>query len=301
MRRRGAGRTGGGAPAPAAAHWRAEPPVLAGWLLVLPLVVLLGLFFVVPVVRVVWLALSEPTFGLQHFRAFVESPAGRRSLVTTLRISVLVTAIAVAVGAMVAWELRTARARGWRLLIWSAVLFPLWTSVVVRMYALTIVFQREGLLNTTLRALGAIDEPLGILYTDTAVTIGILYSMLPFATLPLYASFVNIDEDLIRAAQSLGASFGRAFLTVVVPLALPSVLASAALVFVIASGYYITPIVLGGPSSAFLASRIDQQVFVLFDFAGGAATASVLFFTAVAVLGISWRAVGLDRLEKAVA
>jgi putative spermidine/putrescine transport system permease protein len=268
---------------------------------VLPLVVLLVLFFAVPLARVFWLALSEPTFGWHNFRAFVESAAGRQSLATTLRIGALVTGLAVLLGAVIAWELRSARSRGWRLFLWSAVLFPLWTSVVVRMYALTIIFQREGVLNTTLRALGVIDEPLGILYTDTAVTIGILYSMLPFATLPLYASFVNIDEDLIRASQSLGASFARAFVTVVVPLALPSVLASAALVFVIASGYYITPVILGGPSSAFLASRIDQQVFVLFDFAGSAATASVLLVVAVVVLGLSWRAVGLERLERAVA
>ncbi len=288
-------------PAAGDAYWRAEPSLLVGLVLVAPLALLLGSLFVVPLVRVAWIALADPTFGLQHFREFFASAAARRSFATTLRVSALVTVLALAIGALVAWELRATRSRAGRLVLWAAVLFPLWTSIVVRMYALTIVLQREGILNSVLLAVRVIDRPLEILYTSTAVTIGILYAMIPYATLPLYASFVNIDEDLLRAAESLGASRARAFASVVIPLALPSVLAAGAIVFVIAAGYYITPIVLGGPSSSFLASRIDQQVFTLFDFPGGAATASILLLTALLIIGLAWRLVGFERIQRTVA
>jgi putative spermidine/putrescine transport system permease protein len=112
---------------------------------------------------------------------------------------------------------------------------------------------------------------------------------------------VNIDEELIRAAESLGASRLGAFVTVVVPLALPSVLASAAIVFVIAVGFYVTPVLLGGPSSAFLATRVDQQIFMLFDFPAAAATGSVLLLAAILIVGLAWRAVGLERIQRSLA
>jgi putative spermidine/putrescine transport system permease protein len=181
------------------------------------------------------------------------------------------------------------------------VLFPLWEGIIVRNYAFTILLEREGILNKTLQFLHVIRQPIGILYTESAVTIGIVYTMLPYAILPLYASFVNIDEDLIRAAESLGARRLRALATVVVPLALPSILASAAIVFVVSVGFYITPILLGGPSSPFLATIVDQQLFTLYSLPGAAATSAILFVAAIVVVAGAWRAVGFERIQRAVA
>ena len=283
------------------AGWRLEPSPAIRLLLLAPFVALLGLFFVLPLVRIFWIALTEPTFGLQHLREFLASAASRRALANTMRVSAIVTVLALLVGALVAWELRWTRSRWRRLLLWSAVLFPLWTSVVVRMYAFTILLQREGIVNRLLQALHVTAGPVPLLYTDTAVTLGMLYAMFPYAILPLYASFVNIDAELIQAAESLGASRLGAFVTVVVPLAVPSMLASAAIVFVIAVGFYVTPVLLGGPSSAFLATRVDQQLFMLFDFPAAAATGSVLLVTAIVIVGLAWRAVGLERIQRSLA
>jgi putative spermidine/putrescine transport system permease protein len=270
-------------------------------LLVAPLVLLLGAIFIVPIARIFWIALSEPRLGLHQFRAFFDDPAATRALVTTLRISAIVTVLGLAIGAIVAWELATTRSTIKRALLWSAVLFPLWTSLIVRNYAFTILLQRRGVLNETLQVLGIVDQPLGIMYTNTAVTIGMLYTMLPYAILPLYASFVAIDQNLIRAAESLGASRPRAIASVVVPLALPSVLASGAIVFVVSVGFYITPILLGGPQAQFVATLVDRQIFNLYDFPAGAATSAVLFIAAIAVIGMAWRVVGFERLRRAVA
>ena len=280
--------------------WRNEPSTAVGLLLLAPALLLLALFFVVPIVRIVWVALSEPALGLDRFADFFASPAARRSLLTTLRISAVVTILATFLGLVIAWELRTSRARWKRAALWSATLFPLWTSVVVRNYAFTILLQRKGILNTALVSTGIIDEPLGILYTDTAVILGMLYTMLPYAILPIYASLVNVDTGLVDAAESLGASRPRAIVGIILPLIAPSVFAAAAITFVVSVGFYITPILLGGPEAPFLATFIDQQLFSLYDFPGAAATASVLFLTAVVVVGFAWRVVGFDQLRRAL-
>jgi putative spermidine/putrescine transport system permease protein len=269
-------------------------------LLLAPALLLLALFFVVPIVRIMWIAVAEPTFSLDRFADFFASPAARRSLLTTLRVSAIVTLLATLLGLIIAWELRTTPSRWKRAALWSATLFPLWTSVVVRNYAFTILLQRKGVVNTALVSAGIIDEPLGILYTDTAVVLGMLYTMLPYAILPIYASLVNVDTTLVGAAESLGASRLRAIVGIILPLIAPSVFAAAAITFVVSVGFYITPILLGGPDAPFLATFIDQQLFSLYDFPAAAATASILFLTAVLVVGLAWRVVGFDHLRRAL-
>lgn len=292
------------APAPAAAQpgraWRQDPSAAVGVLLLAPALVLLLLFFVVPILRIFWVALSEPTFSLENFSAFFNSPAARRSLLTTLRVSAVVTVLATLIGLVVAWELRTTTSKWKRAALWLATLFPLWTSVVVRNYAFTILLQRKGILNTALISAGVIDEPLDILYTNVAVVLGMLYTMLSYAILPIYASLVNLDTAIVSAAESLGASRPRAVRDVVLPLIAPSVFAAAAITFVVSVGFYITPILLGGPESPFLATFIDQQLFSLYNFPAAAATASILFLTAAIVVGFAWRIVGFEQIRRAL-
>lgn len=286
--------------APGRRSWPSEPSAAFGLVLLAPALLLLLLFFVVPIVRILWVALAEPSFGLDRFADFFASPAARRSLLTTLRISAIVTLAATLLGLLVAWELRSSPSRWKRAVLWSATLFPLWTSVVVRNYAFTILLQRKGIVNTALVGSGVVDEPLGILYTDTAVVLGMLYTMLPYAILPIYASLVNVDLALVSAAESLGARRPRAIAGVVLPLIAPSIFAAAAITFVVSVGFYITPILLGGPEAPFLATFIDQQLFSLYDFPAAAATASVLFLAAILVVGLAWRVVGFDHLRKAL-
>ncbi len=280
--------------------WRNDPSAAVGLLLLAPALVLLLLFFVVPILRIFWVALSDPSFSLDRFGDFFASPAARRSLLTTLRVSAIVTVLATLIGLIVAWELRTTSSRWKRAALWLATLFPLWTSVVVRNYAFTILLQRKGILNTALISTGIIDEPLSILYTDVAVVLGMLYTMLPYAILPIYASLVNLDTSIVSAAESLGASRPRAVRDVVLPLIAPSVFAAAAITFVVSVGFYITPILLGGPDSPFLATFIDQQLFSLYNFPAAAATASILFLTAAIVVGFAWRIVGFEQIRKAL-
>lgn len=265
------------------------------------MLLLLALFFVLPLMRLLWVALSEPAVGLTNFYAFFDSQAALRALATTLRVSGIVTLVCMVVGMFIAWEMRSTRSPVARVILWASILFPLLTSVVVRNYAFTILLQRRGLVNRTLMDLGLIDAPLNLLYTDFAIVVGMTYTMLPFAVLPLYAAFVSISDELLNAAESLGSSRLGAIRDVVLPLTLPSILAAAAIVFVISVGFYVTPIVLGGPESPFIATRIDQQINVLFDLPGGAATSAILVVAAMVIIAFAWRLVGFERLQRALA
>jgi putative spermidine/putrescine transport system permease protein len=256
--------------------------------------------FLVPLGRVITLSVTDP-FGVERYRAFFENPAEVKALIRTLEVCGIVTAITVPAGAVVAWTLRSARSRLLRILLWSGTIFPLWMSVVVFTYVFTIVLQRHGIVNRTLQASGLTSEPLSLLYNTRAVVVAMVYVLLPLAILPLYASFARIDDDLVLAAESLGASRIRALVSIVLALALPGFLASGALVFVVGIGFYITPTVLGSATQPFLGSRIADQVGSQFDVPAAAAGSSILLLIALVVLAAVVLFVGPRRLRRTLA
>jgi ABC-type spermidine/putrescine transport system permease subunit I len=270
--------------------WREELGPGSTGLLLTPLLFVLALAFVVPLGWLFWTSLG-------HYD-LVTRGVGRRALENTVETSAVVTVFAVVIGGFLAWELRNARSRLYSGLLWATLLFPLWTSVIVRNYSLTLLLQRNGFVNDALQGLGITNGPVKLLYTDFAVVLGMTHSLIPFAALPLYAAFVLIDDDLLHAARGLGASSRRAFASIVLPLAAPSVVATATLVFVVACGFYVTPTVLGAPSSPFVATVIDQEVNALFDLPGAAAASFLLVAGGLAVVLAAGLFVGWRRMER---
>ncbi len=271
--------------------WRHELGTGTALLLLAPLAAVLVFGFLVPLGWLFWASVG-------HYGDIVSRGAGRRSFENTGEISAIVTVLSVSIGAFLAWELRVARSGIYRWLLWATILFPLWTSVIVRNYSLTILLQRKGVVNDVLAATGITDEPVRLLYNDIAVVVGMVHSMIPFAALPLYAAFVLIDEELLHAARGLGASSARAVTSILLPLVLPSLVATATLVFVVASGFYVTPTVLGGPGSPFVATLVDQQVNSLFDVPGAAAASFLLVAGGLTLILIAGLAIGWRRFEK---
>jgi len=264
-----------------------------------PLVLIAGLFVVYPLVRVFADSLGDGN-PFENYVRFFSSDVYVRTLVFTLLLSILVTVIAVVLGAVLAWIMRTTSSRWIRLLCWGAVLVPFWMSVVVKNYAFTLLLGRRGMLNEVLQWAFGEGAMLELLYTNTAVVIGMLYSMLPYAVLPLFVTFLTINPEIPLAAQTLGASRMRAIRTTVLPLALPGMVATSSIVFVITIGFYITPVLLGGPRSTFMATLISEQTFSLFNYPGAATSAVVLIVVAVVTLATAIKAVGIDRLKRAL-
>lgn len=136
---------------------------------------------------------------------------------------------------------------------------PFWTNLLIRTFAVLQIIRNEGLVNQLLLRLGVISAPLQILYTDTAILLGMAYVYLPLMVLPLYATIEKLDFRLLEAAYDLYATRFRVLLRIVFPLVKSGLLAGSILVFVPAIGAYVTPIVLGGGKNMMLSNLIELQ------------------------------------------
>ncbi|MEO9517782.1 MAG: ABC transporter permease [Paracoccaceae bacterium] len=166
--------------------------------------------------------------------------------IRTFGISLGVTLICCVLGYPLAWSLVQASPK-WRNIMLLGVLFPFWTSLLVRTAAWVIVLQKEGPINSTLQSIGLIDSPLTLVFNRFGVFVALTHILLPFLVLPLYSVMKSIPRDYMRAAKSLGARPVYAFMTAYFPLTLPGLSAGAILVFIMSIGYYITPALVGGP------------------------------------------------------
>lgn len=267
-------------------------------LMVLPLLALVvGLVFY-PLVKLTIDSLTQDG-GLSNYSEVFSSEATRKAMITTLLSSVVVTVVTVAIGATLAWYLVTVRSTVVKAVLWLAVLAPFWMGTVVKNYAIILLVANDGLLNDVLSALGF--GRVQILYTTGAVIVGIVYSMVPYAVFSLYGVFVGIDQALLAAARSMGATRARALRTVLLPLAMPGIVASSALVFAISVGFYVTPVLLGGGQASYMASVISSNIFGYYDYGYASAASVLLLVVALIVLGLALAAVGRERLMRAVA
>src|SRR5690606_32172732 len=170
---------------------------------------------------------------------------------------------------------------GWLFLI----TIPFWTNLLIRTFAIMEVIRNEGILNTLLIRAGFISEPIQILYTETAVLIGMVYVYLPLMVLPLYAAMERLDFRLVEAAYDLYATRMRVLRRVIIPLVKPGIIAGSILVFVPSLGAYVTPRVLGGGKNMMLGNLIELQFGQGRNWPLGAALSmTLLVIVAVALL-----------------
>jgi ABC-type spermidine/putrescine transport system permease subunit I len=177
-----------------------------------------------------------------------------------------------------------------RIVLLGLVLLPFWTGVLVKNFAWAALLQDNGVILDILRAVGFDTGGLSLLHNRFAVIVGMVHYVLPYAVFPIYATLIAIDWRLVRAAQSLGASFPRAVWNVILPLSLPGVLAAGLLVFIVSTGFFITPIILGSPRDMMIANLVDFYAHQIVDF-GGAAALAMLVIACVSILVIAYQRV----------
>jgi len=176
----------------------------------------------------------------------------------SVRVSFLTTVTTLVLGFPTAYFIATRPPQSrnvWLFLI----TIPFWTNLLIRTFAILEVIRNEGFINTGLRLLGVIEQPIQMLYTDFAILIGMTYVYLPLMVLPLYASMERLDFRLVEAAYDLYASPLRVLRRVIVPLAKPGIVAGSILVFIPALGAFVTPRVLGGGKKMMLGNLIELQ------------------------------------------
>jgi ABC-type spermidine/putrescine transport system permease subunit I len=274
-------------------------PSLAGvrpdrWgLLVLPAVLFLAVFFLVPLVAMSVRSVTDPVgAGLSNYERFFAEAAFVRVLTNTFWIAALATATCLVVGYPFAYLMTIVPGRLAGLLL-IAVLLPFWSSLLVRTFAWQVLLRDTGIINRFLLDLGVISEPLTLIRTTGGVIVGMSHILLPFMVLPLYAVMRRIDPEFGRAAANLGASPMAAFLRVFVPLSLPGVLAGCLLVFILALGFYITPALLGGLRDQMISQLIVQQIQQRLDWGFGTAMSVLLVGITLVILFVASRAIRL--------
>ena len=176
----------------------------------------------------------------------------------SIRLALQTTLIAFLVGFPTAWFIAT-RPPAVRAMWLFLITVPFWTNLLIRTFAINEVIRNEGLLNTVLIWLGLIAEPIRILYTDTAVLVGMTYAYLPLMVLPLFAAIDRFDTKLLEAGYDLYASRWQVLRRIILPIVKPGIVAGSILVFIPSLGAYVTPRILGGGKNMMIGNFIELQ------------------------------------------
>ncbi len=219
-----------------------------------------------------------------------------RLFVRTIIMSSIITFMTVLLGYPVAWILSNSKSSTSNLLM-ILVLLPFWTSLLVRTSAWKVLLQDEGVINSMLRGIGIIDQPLPLMYNQFGTVVAMTHILLPFMILPMYSVMRTINPSYLRAAKSMGAKNWTAFWRVYFPLSIPGIGAGAILVFILAIGYYITPAIVGGTKGIFISNEIAYHIQRTGNWGLAAALGAILL---VGVLALYWlydRIVGIDNVK----
>ncbi len=218
-------------------------------------------------------------FGLTQYARFLLDPFSLGVLGSTLWLGVKVTALCLLLGFPLAW-IHTRSPRWAQGLLMLVILLPLLTSVVVRTFAWIVILGRQGIVNSTLLAMGFIDTPLRLLYTEGGVVVALAQVQMPLMVLPLITALSRIEPNLQDASAALGAGAWRTFFKVVLPLSLPGIIAGCLLTYAAAITAFITQSLVGGGQMLFMPMYLYQQSSTLNNWPFAAAI-SIIFLLAV--------------------
>jgi putative spermidine/putrescine transport system permease protein len=254
-----------------------------------PLALFFLVFFVAPLVQLFVLSLHNDTagvvWGIGQYVHFLTDPFSLSVLGSTLLLGAEVTALCLVLGFPIAWLYHRVGSRAQTLII-LIVLLPLLTSVVVRTFAWIVILGRQGIINSTLLSIGAIDTPMRLLYTQVGVVFALAQVQMPLMTLPLITALGRIDMNLEDASCSLGAGSWRTFWRVVLPLALPGVIAGCTLTYAAAITAFITQSLVGGGQMLFMPMYLYQQASTLQNWPFASAISIIFLLAVLAVVTV---------------
>jgi putative spermidine/putrescine transport system permease protein len=254
-----------------------------------PLALFFLVFFVAPLVQLFVLSLHNDTagvvWGIGQYVHFLTDPFSLSVLGSTLLLGAEVTALCLVLGFPIAWLYHRVGSRAQTLII-LIVLLPLLTSVVVRTFAWIVILGRQGIINSTLLSIGAIDTPVRLLYTQVGVVLALAQVQMPLMTLPLITALGRIDMNLEDASCSLGAGSWRTFWRVVLPLALPGVIAGCTLTYAAAITAFITQSLVGGGQMLFMPMYLYQQASTLQNWPFASAISIIFLLAVLAVVTV---------------
>ncbi len=268
--------------------------------LLTPVTLLLGIFFLLPLAVIViysWLmpglygGVEWEFYHWNYGRLFgwadgvmeIYEPIYLKILLRSLSLAILTVLLTLVLCYPVAFCISRLSPR-WQVVFLFLITLPFFTSLVVRLYAWLLILKPSGVLNSTLLGMGLISEPLEILFTRTAVVIGMAYVMIPFMFMPLFASIGNLDRSLLEASSDLGAGRVQTFFKVMLPQTMPGVIGGSVIVFIPSVGNFVVPDVLGGAKGLMIGNLVEQQFLSARNWPFGSALSVVIMAVVLGVM-----------------
>ncbi|APY76578.1 spermidine/putrescine ABC transporter permease PotB [Salmonella enterica subsp. enterica serovar Singapore] len=227
-------------------------------------------------------------FTLDNYARLLD-PLYFEVLLHSLNMALIATLSCLVLGYPFAWFLAKLPEKIRPLLLFLLIV-PFWTNSLIRIYGLKIFLSTKGYLNEFLLWLGVIDTSIRIMFTPSAVIIGLVYILLPFMVMPLYSSIEKLDKPLLEAARDLGASKMQTFIRIIIPLTMPGIVAGCLLVMLPAMGLFYVSDLMGGAKNLLIGNVIKVQFLNIRDWPFGAATSITLTIVMGLMLLIYWRA-----------
>jgi len=224
---------------------------------------------------------------LEHYAAFFQTDLYGRLLLRSLRLGLEVTLYCTIIGFPCAYVLAKVLKGRSREAVFLLVILPFWSNGLVRVFSWAVFLRGGGVVDLALNAVLPFEVSIDLMYSYPAVVIGLVHSYLPYMVLTCYLTLQAIDDSLIEAARSLGASRLTVLRRLIVPLAMPGLAAGAVLIFVPVVGSFMEPRILGGRSGTFYGTVIEDQFVAVFNWPLGAALSFILLAVVLAVLALA--------------
>lgn len=267
------------------------------YFLLLPGIVLILFFLMMPLLISIAPTFFKGNGGVNNYINFFTNEFNRSIFFRTLRISLTVSVVSLILGIPTSYYIASL-SKKWKGLLMAMVLFPLLTNSVIRSFAWINILGKNGIVNTFFEKFHFIDQPMNLLYTEFSIIVGSVYLFLPTMIMTLVGVMENIEEEMLEAAETLGASPFISFIKIVVPLSLPGAVVGSILVFTGTLTAYTTPQLLGGNKQMMLATFLYQRATTLGDWNGVAVIALIMIVTTYVVMKLlDLLAKKLDRRE----
>lgn len=252
------------------------------WWMISPVVLWMGILFIIPLLLVLGVSFfTRSSFGgielpitFENYFRFVD-PLYLRITWVSCVLAFLTTFLCLLIGYPFAYIIARSPLR-FRNILLLLVIVPFWTNSLIRTYAWIVLLRTEGVINSFLLKVGIIHEPLSLLYNEFAVLVGLVYTMLPFMILPLYASIEKLDRSHLEAASDLGAKPWQTFIKITLPLTTPGIVAGSLLVFIPSLGLFFIPDLMGGSKAILIGNLIKNQFLMARDWPFGSAASIIL-------------------------
>ncbi|PTW40294.1 ABC transporter permease [Rhodovulum kholense] len=259
-------------------------------LLFAPFALWILLLIVLPHIGMVALSLREKVapriyeFGFGNYIDFLNEPIYWNTLLRTASMSLLVTALALLIGFPIAYYIAKIAGRRARGALFLMCLIPLWVSDLIRAFGWILLLRQTGVISSLLVWSGMTDEGIEFLYNDAAVIVGLVYTVILFMIVPLVSTLDGMGDDMIEAGYNLGGGHLTVLRRIIIPYAMPGIVAGCIVTFMLTAGSYLTPILLGGKNSSWFTEQIYNQFITRFNWESGAAFGFLLLaFTSITV------------------